>query len=62
MPVRITTPSPKALEKKIANAIKKEAIPITCPHCNAKIKAAPGVFLCPACGEEIDLKITFQDK
>lgn len=51
----------KAIEKAALDAAREKVsgmnFDIECPHCHAAVNVPAGVSICPACGNQINLKV-----
>lgn len=50
------------IEKDVQKQMSKAGIDVKCPGCKAAIKVTPGANVCPKCGANIDVDLTWSRK
>lgn len=54
---KFTNDLERAVKEKSVQALHARKYDVDCPHCNGKVKVAPGKSNCPLCSKEIDLEL-----
>lgn len=47
----------QSIMQQAENTVMKRPYTFSCPHCNRKVSAPPGMSICPFCRKEINLKL-----